>query len=753
MTNEGSINQRIMYSDNQGSTWTYIVDGQNAPTAIVAISGTRFLGHDEGGVKNILEKTTDDSSISSSYTLYDTDDDGFFQWLRLDSSNNIFGGTWTSTANERATIIGSWDSGATWHIVETMATGATHRGYTHASEFDSDGYIYISENILGGTDLGFKSKLSDGRRSIRGISRDGTGADTYKTASLSGTFIVEYIARIDRVNTVLGALYLRDTTTERVNVVFWNDALIKYHNGTDWISTGITYTADTSYEFKYIVNLTAKTWDLWVDGVEKATDIPFRVDGNTANRLYALAGTAQQGTVDLQDIRVREYSATEPSASVGSETTNYVSDQPTIQSIAANSLAFTSLSAFTETATKNSGEIKYILSNDDGSTWYYYNSGWTTSDETYSQSNTASIVNTNISTFPTGDGEFLWKAFLNSNGTQLVQLDNISVAGAPLAATIGTPTALSFTSIRWNFTDNSNDETGFKIYNNSNVLITSDATQNLSYIDETGLSENTQYIRYIKEYNSYGSSASSATTSLYTLADTPTNFSATAGDYSITLSVDSFTNASADSSGYYFSRSDSNSGWITSNSWENTSLSCGTSYTYTVKYRNGDATQTSTASLTQSTNSCGGAGMPIAVFNPPAPAAPSASNLSGGFGVVINNNENITNNRTVILKFFAGSNVKRMAISEDPNFKYASQEPYQETKKWTLSKDNGKKTVYVKFFTEYGIASKVVLDEIVLGSISANQSEQLIKAQIVSLQEQLIKLLNQLLKLLQEQLQ
>lgn len=188
----------------------------------------------------------------------------------------------------------------------------------------------------------------------------------------------------------------------------------------------------------------------------------------------------------------------------------------------------------------------------------------------------------------------------------------------PTAPTIGTPAAISSSSIRWNFTDNADNETGFRLYDNTDTLVASSATVNLSYFDETGLSENTQYSgRYVKAYNGNGSSgSSSAAASAYTLADTPTNLAGVSGSDSITLSVDIFPNDTVGSSGYYFANTtnSTNSGWIQANSWENTGLSCGTSYNYTVKYRNGDGTETDTISLTQATSACAN-GDDLEVFN------------------------------------------------------------------------------------------------------------------------------------------
>ena len=73
------------------------------------------------------------------------------------------------------------------------------------------------------------------------------------------------------------------------------------------------------------------------------------------------------------------------------------------------------------------------------------------------------------------------------------------------------------------------------------------------------------------------------------------------------LSVDSLPNHTNDLSGYYFENTTkgTNSGWIQTNFWQDTELSCGTEYAYTVKYRNGDGTETDTTSLTKSANPCG----------------------------------------------------------------------------------------------------------------------------------------------------
>jgi len=154
-------------------------------------------------------------------------------------------------------------------------------------------------------------------------------------------------------------------------------------------------------------------------------------------------GTDSGSVVKVNTIKVRVYANPEPTSSIGSEATLYDTSNPTVQPTSANSLTFVSLSAFSETATKNGGQIKYQVSNDSGTTWCWYSSGWTTTSSGYSESNTASDVNTNISTFPVGSGSFLFKAYLNSDGSQLVQLDAIGVT----YVADNTPPSISLTAL------------------------------------------------------------------------------------------------------------------------------------------------------------------------------------------------------------------------------------------------------------------------------------------------------------------
>ncbi|MEW6557536.1 MAG: carboxypeptidase regulatory-like domain-containing protein, partial [Elusimicrobiota bacterium] len=90
---------------------------------------------------------------------------------------------------------------------------------------------------------------------------------------------------------------------------------------------------------------------------------------------------------------------------------------------------------------------------------------------------------------------------------------------APAAPTGFAGTSPATTSIIWTWTDNSSDETGFRVKTSTGGTIKSLAEDATSWT-ETDLSVNTQYTRYVEVYNSTGTNSSS-TASKYTLANPP----------------------------------------------------------------------------------------------------------------------------------------------------------------------------------------------------------------------------------------
>lgn len=112
--------------------------------------------------------------------------------------------------------------------------------------------------------------------------------------------------------------------------------------------------------------------------------------------------------------------------------TSYPSNNPTIRPDTSNSVAYTDLASFTTIESLDGGSISYQITNDGANaspTWYYWNgSNWVTAGAV--NYNSAAVVNANISQFITdvGTGDFSVKAFLISDGTQNVKLDNVGIA-------------------------------------------------------------------------------------------------------------------------------------------------------------------------------------------------------------------------------------------------------------------------------------------------------------------------------------
>jgi len=284
----------------------------------------------------------------------------------------------------------------------------------------------------------------------------------------------------------------------------------------------------------------------------------------------------------------------------------------------------------------------------------------------------------------------------------------------PTAPTIASSTP-DTTSIVWNFTDNAAYEDGFELYDGTNDnLISSTATANLSSVTESSLSVNTQYTRYVKAYNENASSTASVSEVTYTLAQPPSSASSVAsGQQAGVISW----NANGNPSGteYYVENTTegTSSGWITDTSWTSTGLRCSKSYSINIKARNGDNIETGLISTSFSTVDCSG-GAPSSSTSGPSSPSSGPSNPAGKFIVEINGGAKYTNSKTVSLKFKVGSDTEKMSISDNEFFAKSNIEPYNEEKVWTLSDGDGEKTVYVKFYTGFGISSDVITSKIYL---------------------------------------
>jgi hypothetical protein len=182
------------------------------------------------------------------------------------------------------------------------------------------------------------------------------------------------------------------------------------------------------------------------------------------------------------------------------------------------------------------------------------------------------------------------------------------IMNIPNAPTEQTPGAISTTEIRWNFTDNSANEDGARVYDASNTLMQTCGASDITFCDESGLSTNTPYTRKFTAYNAYGQSDYSGTVTAYTLTNVPTITGSAQTEASILLTAANTLNLGFGQSAVYFDCIDASCDgginlWGSSTGDTATGLLSNTGYEFAVKARNGDGFETTySTSVTEYTH-------------------------------------------------------------------------------------------------------------------------------------------------------
>lgn len=216
------------------------------------------------------------------------------------------------------------------------------------------------------------------------------------------------------------------------DLAFWNrelsaaEALAIYNRGLDTrdICFQVRSCNDASCDGESFVGPSGLTTAFYCESGNSSASTPsFDISGDVNGNRYfqyrvIMESASSTDTPTLSDVVVG------PS--------HYYAGNPTITN--QTGVEYTDLSLFTEnTGGGHAGSVGYQLSND-GASWYYYSipsSTWKAApSETYSYTNTAATVNTNIGDFATdiGLGSIYWQAYFNSaSGTEAVVLDEISI--------------------------------------------------------------------------------------------------------------------------------------------------------------------------------------------------------------------------------------------------------------------------------------------------------------------------------------
>lgn len=167
----------------------------------------------------------------------------------------------------------------------------------------------------------------------------------------------------------------------------------------------------------------------------------------------------------------------------------------------------------------NAWSITYQISKDNWTTWYYWNwSAWSTTALWVANSNTLSVINTNIDDFNLipWTWVFKFKAFLTSNGDQAVELDNFTVntTAAPSPGWVSTNMALWFKSNKW--TSTTTDWAALNTWNDFSwfwahatawnaPIYKNNATENLNYYPVVDFNGTSNYLENLNN-NAYSDS-------------------------------------------------------------------------------------------------------------------------------------------------------------------------------------------------------------------------------------------------------
>ncbi len=184
-----------------------------------------------------------------------------------------------------------------------------------------------------------------------------------------------------------------------------------------------------------VKSLTEPATESAVESVpESATESVPKSDTESANESVTdtAAGSATESVTESAPESATEESATESVVETGVSKepskdkvqTLYKATIQPVSSMVVPNLA--SWDSFTESSSKNGGNIYYQLSDDNGLTWYYWNNKWVPAGE--NDYNTAEIISDKIKDFSTDSGQIMFKAVFECELKSEIQLLDITIA-------------------------------------------------------------------------------------------------------------------------------------------------------------------------------------------------------------------------------------------------------------------------------------------------------------------------------------
>lgn len=203
------------------------------------------------------------------------------------------------------------------------------------------------------------------------------------------------------------------------------------------ITTGTYYRLKWHYNYQ---NSASRVMNAWLDGTRVITDAT-DTGTNFASGRGAVGVQVYQNGATLADVYWESIKAWEDIGAVVSiPRTSYFEGQypttgQTLELKSGRGLRYGTLSGMSAVGT-NAGDVRFILSSDDGATWFYLDQNtmtWLPSDGTYAQASPSTLISVMLPTRPfTTNGTLRWRALLASaQGVTPTTLDQVAVAFAP----------------------------------------------------------------------------------------------------------------------------------------------------------------------------------------------------------------------------------------------------------------------------------------------------------------------------------
>jgi len=353
------------------------------------------------------------AGANASYLSWGANDDIESVYSLAEYDGEIYAGLGNSTADAE---VWKWN-GSIW--TQVAGFGSSTQAWDGGSYEAVYSLAVFNGNLF--ATLGNTSGSTDGEVwKYNGVTWAQVGGDGIVTGSWTSSDLRESAYGLAEYK---GKLYAGLGNSNNADAEVWvygNDSMVQ--------SATNSFTADTWYHVAATYD--GSTMAVYVNGVSDGTASAQITPNDSAGLLAVGKARGSPATARspgyfagrLDEVRI---SSTKRNSF---NTTTYSASTQTIRPNA--SVLTSDVSQFSEfdddLASADGGSIAYRLSNDGGSTWYWWSSFWIESSST-NQANDESTVDAHIDSFPVGSGGIMWQAVLSGNGEQKPTIPSVRI--------------------------------------------------------------------------------------------------------------------------------------------------------------------------------------------------------------------------------------------------------------------------------------------------------------------------------------